>query len=812
MLDLFKMELEAQAALLGEGLLSLEQNGPAGTDIEPLMRAAHSIKGAARILEFEPLVQLSHAMEDIFVAAQEGAVLLTPAHVDVLLAGADLFARLACEAEEAIADWVQSHAGEIQSTRQRVEGLRAPDFGAGEAAPPADAGTAPAGHTPAAESPAPPAAGTGAPQADGTPAAGAASPPAAAIPTADAGTAPVERTAAAGAGGAGPGNAGEPGPAGPPAGGEPVTPAPPAPGDARAEADRVVRISAANLRRVVGLAGECLVETHNLSPLVERFQALRGVQRELLSGLDRWLSALPADLPAQARGEADGLRETAKRLRAEYTGALQSLESATQRLDDNTERLFGEVLASRMRPFEEGTTDLARAVRDLARQLGKRVRLRIDGRDTRVDRDILDKLKAPLTHIVRNALDHGIELPAERAAAGKPEEATLQVRAAHRAGMLSVEVRDDGRGIDPGALRRRIVERGLTDTDTAARLTLGELYEFLFLPGFSTAETVTDVSGRGVGLDVVASTVQAVSGSIRVDSEPGRGTCFLLQLPVTRSVLRALLVDVDGEAYALPLARLDRSMRVPAEALELIDNRGFLVHEGENIGLISARQLLGRPLAETTEELAVVMVSDRDGRYGVVVDDFLGERTIVVHPLDRRLGRIRNISAASVMEDGTPLLIFDVDDLVRSADAALSGLRRHEDGATATAAGDGRKRILVVDDSLTVRELERRLLEAAGYAVDVAVNGVDGLNAARAGHYDLVVSDVDMPRMNGIELVRQLKADARLAATPVVIVSYKDRPEDHARGLEAGADYYLAKSSFQDETLLRAVEELIGGP
>jgi len=183
----------------------------------------------------------------------------------------------------------------------------------------------------------------------------------------------------------------------------------------------------------------------------------------------------------------------------------------------------------------------------------------------------------------------------------------------------------------------------------------------------------------------------------------------------------------------------------------------------------------------------------------------------VVHPLDRRLGKIRNISAASVMEDGSPLLIFDIDDLVRSADAVIS---RDRAVRAVTAAGavatDTRKRILVVDDSLTVRELERRLLESRGYRVDVAVNGMDGWNAVRAGHYDLVVSDVDMPRMNGIQLVGLIKGDAGLASTPVVIVSYKDRPEDHALGLEAGADYYLAKSSFQDETLVRVVEDLIG--
>lgn len=783
MLDLFKMELESQAAVLGTGLLALDQGPPSAGEIDELMRAAHSIKGAARILQFDPLVGLAHVMEDIFVAVQEGRLTLTAAHVDVLLAGADHFAQVAAQAEDDIPVWVDANVEALANTAAQVEKLRDPAFGQGvdaaaASAPsnlpdvaPAEPVLKPEAHTP--EVPVAAAAAPTAPAAVGE------------KPVTPASVSPSESA--------------------------PASPAPAADGARAAESERFLRVSAENLSRVVGLAGECLVEAHNLAPLVDRFQDLRSIQRDLLSGIDRWLASLPADVPAGMLIEANRARDTAKRLRAEFTRNLHSLELAAQRMDDNAERLFREVLMSRMRPFEEGVADLSRMVRDLARQLGKKVRFQIRGRDTRVDRDILDKLKAPLTHIVRNALDHGLELPADRLAQGKPEEATVTVTASHRAGMLALTVQDDGRGINPESLRKRIVERGLSDADTAAVLSTAELYDFLFLPGFSTAAAVTEVSGRGVGLDVVLSTVQEVSGTIRVDSEMGKGTSFQLQLPVTRSVLRALLVQIDGEPYAFPLARLDQSLRIPRHEIQVLDNRSFIIHNGENVGLVSARQLMGRAAADGSEEIAVVFVSDRDGRYGVVVDDFLGERTIVVHPLDRRLGKIRNISAASVMEDGSPLLIFDIDDLVRSADAVISHDRAvRAVGAAGAEAADTRKRILVVDDSLTVRELERRLLESRGYRVDVAVNGMDGWNAVRAGHYDLVVSDVDMPRMNGIQLVGLIKGDARLASTPVVIVSYKDRPEDHALGLEAGADYYLAKSSFQDETLVRVVEDLIG--
>ncbi|MBM4228356.1 MAG: hybrid sensor histidine kinase/response regulator [Gammaproteobacteria bacterium] len=795
MLDLFKMELESQATVLGTGLLALDQGPPSASEIDELMRAAHSIKGAARILQFDPLVGLAHVMEDIFVAVQEGRLSLTAAHVDVLLAGADHFAQVAAQAEDDIPVWVDANVEALASTAALVEKLRDPDFGKEDSTPSVQGPVSIASETTTAETA--PIEPVSIPQTD-APAAQTPSPVTASpvVPDQPGPQAVASSTSAAPA----------------PTAQAPAAASPSAADNSRAgEGERFLRVSAENLSRVVGLAGECLVEARNLAPLVDRFQDLRAIQRDLLSGIDRWLASLPTDLPAGTLTEANRARETAKRLRADFTRNLRSLELAAQRMDDNAERLFREVLMSRMRPFEEGVADLSRMVRDLARQLGKKVRFQIRGKDTRVDRDILDKLKAPLTHIVRNALDHGLELPADRVAQGKPEEATITVTASHRAGMLALTVQDDGRGINPESLRKRIVERGLSDPETAAVLSTAELYDFLFLPGFSTAAAVTEVSGRGVGLDVVLSTVQEVSGTIRVDSEIGKGTSFQLQLPVTRSVLRALLVQIDGEPYAFPLARLDQSLRISRRDVQVLDNRSFLIHNGENVGLVSARQLLGRPAAEGDEDIAVVFVSDRDGRYGVVVDDFLGERTIVVHPLDRRLGKIRNISAASVMEDGSPLLIFDIDDLVRSADAVIS---RDRAVRAVTAAGavatDTRKRILVVDDSLTVRELERRLLESRGYRVDVAVNGMDGWNAVRAGHYDLVVSDVDMPRMNGIQLVGLIKGDAGLASTPVVIVSYKDRPEDHALGLEAGADYYLAKSSFQDETLVRVVEDLIG--
>ncbi len=476
------------------------------------------------------------------------------------------------------------------------------------------------------------------------------------------------------------------------------------------------------------------------------------------------------------------------------------------------DRLFDEALQCRMRPFGDATRAYPRIVRDLARSLGKQVRFSIVGEATQVDRDILDLLDAPLGHLLRNAIDHGVESPEARRARGKPAEASVTLEARHSAGSLLVSVIDDGPGVDMDALRAAIVRQHLTDDETAARLSDPELLEFLLLPGFSMRDAVTDVSGRGVGLDAVQEMVRSVRGAVRIFNEPGAGMRFVLQLPLTLSVIRSLLVEVGGEPYAFPLAHVRRTLELAHEDIDVLEGQPHFPFDGRRAGLVAAHQLLdaGEPDASRAST-AVVVVGGEPELYGVAVDRFLGERMLVVQPLDSRLHKIQNIAAGALLENGDPVLIVDVEDLIRSVDKLVRGgqlAKLTRDPQLAHA--DRRRRVLVVDDSLTVRELERKLLEKRGYDVTVAVDGMDGWNAVRGEAFDLVVTDVDMPRMDGIELVTLIKNDPLLQRVPVMIVSYKDRDEDRRRGLDAGADYYLAKSSFHDEALLDAVHDLIG--
>lgn len=764
MMDLFRTEVEAQTAILNEGLLAIEQDPTSTQWLERLMRAAHSVKGAARIVGLTQVVKVAHALEDCFVAAQKGRIIIGTDRTDILLRGVDTLARMSKVAESDFEKWIAEHQSEIDSL---LIGLAAV-IAAG--AVPAVTETSPPDRAPkAAPPPAEPA------MVPGPKAVSLAGPEA----QGSARTVPVESKSA--------------------------------PGPAETAQDRGVRISSESLSRMMGLAGESAVQAHRLEAFAAALAGLKRRHAELLHSMrdaDRMQGNVStAGDSSRMLKEVLQKAETFQQLTIRRT---EEFDLIARQLTDVADRLYREAIASRMHPFADGVSGFPRLVRDLAKQLGKKVKFEVLGKRTQVDRDILDQLEAPLTHFLQNALDHGIETPAERLAAGKDAEASLKLEARHRAGRLSITVSDDGRGIDVEQLRKKIVDRGLVAADTAARLSETEILDFLFLPGFTMAESVTEISGRGVGLDVVRTFLHEVGGSVRVENRPGRGVRFHLEMPVTRSVMRALVVEISGDPYAFPLGRIERLADVAASEVRTVEGRQFLSLDGKNVGLIDARQVLGvTGQAPPAGNWPVVVIGDGQVCYGIKVDRFLGERELVVRALDMRLGKVQDISAVSLMEDGSPVLILDVDDLQRSIQNLLSG-QRLEKIRSGLQGKRKHKRILVVDDSITVREMERRILQNSGYEVDVAVDGIDGWNSLHSGQYNMVISDVDMPRMNGFDLVRRIRQDSRFSALPVMMVSYKERQEDRMKGMEVGANYYFTKGGFHDEAFMRAVVDLIG--
>ncbi len=832
--ELFRAEAEQHALALSEGLVRLESSSDAAT-IEPLMRAAHSIKGAARVIGLDVAVGLAHAMEDVLVAMQKGREVVTATRIDQLLQGTDLLASLAMIDEAAVESWSVAHRVEID---RLITLLRA------EVVPPSatvvpsesvvlDRETASISMVRAVD-------------------------PVPVVKPSESITPPIERQ-------------------------DQTTVSP-------IQRASSVRVSAEKLDRLLQLAGETMLESRRLGALRDEALVLKRDLVRLEDELDRVREQLRRS--GVDTGVISNARTLVSRGQSHTLGHLRTIENAIRRGEETSAQLYHEVLASRMRPFADATSALARTVRDLARTLGKDVRLELLGEQVAVDRDILSRLDAPLNHMLRNALDHGVEMPEERRARGKSTQATLRVEARHHAGQLRIRVSDDGRGIDLEQLRDRIVRKGLATSDMAASLDRQELLEFLFLPGFSTAKEVTEISGRGVGLDVVQTTAREFGGTARIDTSLGVGTTFELQLPITLSVIRALLVEVSGEVLAFPLARIDRVVQPERRAITTVAGRSqFLldtsaendaagggvegvlcdadaskttskttsettskttskttndassdvvmqpisVHRNHemaltpfesrnamqavpsqvSIGVVEASQVLAlgespRNTNQSPDSRAhIVILGDGTERYGFSVDALVGEEDLVVRPLDARFGKVAHIAAAAVRESGEPVLIIDTEDVLQSVRVALSEGKLR--GAARTTGDHGERALhaLVVDDSATVREVERQILTRLGFVVETAVDGVDGLHALRAGQFDLVVSDIDMPRMNGIDFVRALRAEQRFASVPVIVVSYKDREEDRLAGLEAGATAYLTKGAFRDSSFVDTVRDLV---
>lgn len=775
--ELFTLEAEAQTQVLSSGLLALERDPTQAEYLEACMRAAHSLKGAARIVGVDFGVSVSHVMEDCLVSAQEGRLYLQPEHIDALLQGTDFLMRIATPG---VSDIGQA---DIDGYVERMNTLLSQGAGALRSAavptPSADdalLASAMALTQPVSSGPEPLLSVqelvAQAALAEAAPEVETSSPAQAAAPS----TPRQNRRATEGG-------------------------------------ERVLRVTAERLNSLLDLSSKSLVESQRIKPYLANMQRLKRIQGSSSRALDDLETTFGE---AGLQPEAQKALDEARRLLAE---AQQMLIHQTAELDEfgwmssqRAQSLYDTALACRMRPFADVLSGQARMVRDLGRELGKQVRLEIEGEKTQVDRDVLEKLEAPLTHLLRNAVDHGIEMPERRLAAGKSADGLIILRASHQAGQLVVELIDDGGGVDLEKLRANIIKRQLSPADTAAQLSEEELLTFLFLPGFSLREKVTEISGRGVGLDAVHDMIRQLRGVVVLHQKTGEGSRFVMEVPLTLSVVRSLVVEVGGEAYAFPLAHIERMSDVHSDDIVQLEGRQHFWYEGRHVGLVAASQLLQRPANQSTEGvLKVVVIRERDAVYGVAVERFIGERTLVVLPLDPRLGKVQDISAGALLDDGSAVLIIDVEDMLRSVEKLLNtGRLERIDRRNRQVDAVARKRVLVVDDSLTVRELQRKLLVNRGYEVAVAVDGMDGWNALRAEDFDLLITDIDMPRMDGIELVTLLRRDTRLQSLPVMVVSYKDREEDRRRGLDAGADYYLAKASFHDDALLDAVAELIG--
>jgi chemotaxis protein histidine kinase CheA len=575
---------------------------------------------------------------------------------------------------------------------------------------------------------------------------------------------------------------GETGPAPPPAPALPMeaapeTAEPPAELEARLKTADTVRVQLTKLDELIRLMGE-VVSSH--ARLRQRLVDIRQIERD-----------------AASQGEASAITGFARDLREDVF--FQELLM---------DELHAKALVMRMLPLSIVLEPAARLIRDLGRSLGKDVECVVGGTEIELDRQLIDRLNDPIVHLLRNSVDHGIEDAATRKAAGKSPFGTIRLGARQDGGWVVIEVSDDGGGLPLPAIRDKAVRKGLVTTEQAAAMPDSEAIDLIFSPGFSTSSIITEVSGRGVGMDVVKRTiVDDLQGVIGVETVPGKGTTFALRLPLSLAVMRVLVASAGGQSFGFTAQYVAQLLELPPERLLNVAERDAVVIDNEFVPVVSLGALLGLPAGRSDKNtLLLVVVRVRNEKLALRVDDLLDERDMVIKPLPEHLRHLPLV--AGMVMTGRNTLVS-----VLHAPVLLDMARRGRTGAvmeSEPAVDGGAIRVLVVDDSLNTREIEKDVLEAHGYAVTLAEDGLDGLQKARAGDFAAVLTDVEMPNMDGFSLTAALRQEERYRDRPIIIVTSREKEEDKRRGIQVGADAYIVKGDFDQSSLVDTLRSLLG--
>ncbi len=780
-LEAFREEQAEHRRVAGELLLELERapNHPQRQALlDELFREAHSLKGSARAARQDAIEQLAHRVEDVLSGVRQGTIALTPEVCDPVYAALDAVGALTEQG-------IQGETGDLLPYQPLMDDLAR----IVKNAPPR-----PSTHQ-AVEAPAP-------------------APPEARQPT------ELKQFVA------------ETGP-------------------------ETVRLPTTALDRLLHETGELLTCTvraqqriRDTRSLAETASRWRRVWRQVNPVLTRLQEAAPVLSPtvhhlertAPATRRADTVVSGHNQLseqdintllltltqantlisefeqRAGDVARLTSEDST--RLATVTERLHSQIRRTRMLPVDTLFSPLRLQAREIARNASKQVELELDDGDAEADRQVLEQLREVLLHLLRNAIDHGIESSAARVAAGKPAAGQITLRAQVSGDHLTLTLADDGAGVDLEAVRRRGISAGIIGETDLVRVTDAELLDIIFLPGFSTKQTVSTLSGRGVGLDIVRSQIERMHGRVTVQSVVGKGCVFTITVPLSLTSAHGLLLRVAETRYIVPLDTVQRIITIAPRDIRYVEGRTIVPINGRPVVLTQLSDLLGanrnsrQPSLTTSSTLLggymmALLLGSGERQVACLVDEVLDEQELVVQRLPMPLQRVRFVAGATILADGAVIPILDVVDLLNAA----IGLRQ---AISVEQASEEQKRtphILVVDDSITTRTLEKNILEAAGYHVRLATDGVEALTMLgqmlENGGCDLLLSDVDMPRVNGFELARQVRSDTRCPHLPIVLVTSLDTAEDRERGIAAGADAYIVKRTFDQHTLLETIAQLI---
>jgi two-component system, chemotaxis family, sensor kinase CheA len=786
----FQAEQAEHRQAIGELLLELERNPDHPQRqklLDQLFREAHSLKGGARAAGQPAVEQIAHHLEDVISAVRQGTLSLTPELCDPIYAALDAIDALVGRVAAGQPVDLALHSSILETLTRAVEGAgRAPAADTGALARPAARDRdVPGVYPPNTEAP----------------------------PAAAETTIRIQ--------------------------GEhpPNTETPPA-------AETTIRIQTAIVDSLLNEIGELTTcglrsaehrrEVRHLVELTVRWRRGWRRVRPIYARLQERMGALRPTI--HYLGDRDELPSLVSEPRLDYDAAIlletlketdalmgdleqhlarhgQELAEAHAQLAASVERMHAQIRQARMLPLATIFGQIRLQARDMARAAGKQLALDVDDGGAVADRPVLERLREIITHLVRNALDHGIETPDLRAARGKAPEGRVTLRASVSGDRLICTLADDGAGLDLEAIRRQALASGWVSESDLARMGESELVQLIFLPGFSTRETVSTLSGRGVGLDIVRSQVERMHGRVDVQNIPGQGCRFLIAVPLSLTSAHGLLVRAGEASYAIPLDAVQRIIPVAPSDIQMLEGRASLVLDGRPLPLVSLAGLLGaaspdmaRPAA--AQRLALVLGSGERQVAGLV-DDVLRDQELVTHRLPPPLQQVRFIAGATILPDGRIVPILDVVDLIEAAIGTRQAHALTLDPATPRRSPT----VLVVDDSLTTRTLEKNILEAAGYQVRLATDGAEALQIldqlADGGDCDLLLSDVDMPRLNGFELAAQVRASQRFKHLPIVLVTSLDTPADRERGIAAGADAYIVKRAFEQQALLETIAELI---
>lgn len=805
LLATFRAEVEERLASLSAGLLQLETHPSAKQLVAGLFRDAHTVKGSARMMGLQQVLETAHAAEDLLGAVRDGRFAVRRDLVDLLLATVDGIGRSIPGAPgqvdpshlTALVDALRGALnGDDPVTIPRVA---EPVFAV---PPPPPASPASLAAPPAAKAapivPPPPAPKTTAAQA--VPPQGLVVPP---PPAAAAGTpAPIVPPASANV---------------------PNVVLPPGALDRGERAIDSVRVTSQRVYDLLDVVGEAELDTRRVEQNAAEMIGLVAEQNRWLRSMREALAATGITLDDDAEHALHRVIAASDQLHAAGHQLRELVEDSRGRLGVVRDGAMGLAMV----PVRRVVAAFPRLVRDVASSTGKDVGLSLLGEDVELDKKVLDGVADALKHLLINAVDHGCETPEQRVAAGKSPRATVTVAAKSAGGTVILEVSDDGRGIDEDKVRATAIERGVLP---AGSTLAGEpLLQLLFMPAFSTASTVTSTSGRGVGLDVVQTAVDELGGTIDISSELGHGTKFSLTLPITLGVLRCLIARVGDERYAVPVPGVMESLSLRDVPVDNVAGVPVVIRHGVSVPLLDLGDALGVGGERDPRAALVVRNNGASDLIAWSVDRLEGELELVVKDLGSFVGRLPLVTGATIDGDGSVVCLIDLREIAgrrgagvtagRAPGSSLSGTTAHAGSGGLNGLGDaeheptplGRKpRILVVEDSVGVRELERVILESAGYEVMTAVDGLDGIARLRSEPADLVLSDVEMPGMDGFTLTRTIRRTRGWEQVPVVIMTSRGDEGDRRAGLEAGASAYLLKSDFDQTELVETVKRLVG--